>query len=80
MDSAVWPKNDPGKLEIAERLRRETTFSIKWIAARLDLGTPKSARALLHQWLQNHQSPPSPKPCPQLQFQPWFDPFSAGPS
>jgi hypothetical protein len=70
VDSAVRLKNDPGKLEIAERLRRETTLSIKWIAARLDLGTPKSARALLHQWMQNHEKPPSPKPCAQRQFQP----------
>ena len=70
MDSAVRLKNDPGKLEIAERLRRETTLSIKWIAARLDLGIPKSARALLHQWMQNHEKPPSPKPCAQRQFQP----------
>jgi hypothetical protein len=39
------------KLALAERLRRETTLSVKWIARRLQLGSPKSARALLHQWM-----------------------------
>src|SRR6266566_5126547 len=34
-------KNDPTKLEIAARLRRETTLSVKEIAARAHLGTSK---------------------------------------
>ena len=42
------PKSDPEKLAIAARLRRETTLTMKWIAARLKLGTWKSARAVLH--------------------------------
>jgi hypothetical protein len=41
-------KNDPAKLEIAARLRRETTLSIKAIAARVHLGTSKSANMKLH--------------------------------
>jgi hypothetical protein len=36
-------KSDPGKLEIAARLRRETTLSIKAIAKPTHLGTSKSA-------------------------------------
>jgi hypothetical protein len=36
-------RHDPAKLEIAARLRRETTLSVKQIATRLHLGTPKSA-------------------------------------
>jgi len=36
-------KSDPAKLQIAARLRVETTLTIKWIAARLHLGTTKSA-------------------------------------
>jgi hypothetical protein len=36
-------RHDPAKLEIAARLRRETTLSVKQIATRLYLGTPKSA-------------------------------------
>jgi hypothetical protein len=41
-------KSDPIKLAIEARLRRETTLPIKSIAARLDLGTSKSANARLH--------------------------------
>lgn len=36
-------KRDPCKLAIAVRLRKETTLSVKEIAARLHLGTPGSA-------------------------------------
>ena len=41
-------KSDPGKLEIAARLRRETTLSIKAIAKRTYLGTSKSANIRLY--------------------------------
>ncbi|MCX6923370.1 MAG: hypothetical protein NT154_09205 [Verrucomicrobia bacterium] len=40
-------KRDPAKLEIAARLRRETTLSVKHIATRVHLGTPESASARL---------------------------------
>jgi REP-associated tyrosine transposase len=69
-DLAGRLKNDPAKLAIAERLRQETTLSVKWIAGRLQLGTPKSARTLLHQWMQRSPTPAKPEPCTQLQFQP----------
>jgi REP element-mobilizing transposase RayT len=36
-------RHDPEKVRIAVRLRRETTLSVKQIAQRLHLGTPKSA-------------------------------------
>ena len=42
------PKNDPVKLDIAARLRRETALTIKAIAARVHLGTSKAANAKLH--------------------------------
>ncbi|MGO8674749.1 MAG: transposase [Limisphaerales bacterium] len=42
------PKNDPGKLAIAVRLRRETSLTIKAITARLDMGTYNTANARLH--------------------------------
>jgi len=32
-------KGDPGKVEIAWRLRRETTMTLRWIADRLHMGT-----------------------------------------
>lgn len=44
---ALRRKRDPGKLEIAVRLRKETTLSVKEIAARLQLGTPASASVCL---------------------------------
>jgi hypothetical protein len=46
-------KSDPGKLAIGERLRRETTLTIKTIAARANLGSAKSADARLHEWMRN---------------------------
>jgi|ERR1035441_307481 hypothetical protein len=65
-DLACRLKNDQGKLAIAARLRKETTLPLKWIAARLQMGTSKSSRSLLHQWMHHHDKPP----CTQLQFQP----------
>jgi hypothetical protein len=38
----------PTKLEIAARLRREMTLSVKEIAARAHLGTSKTGNAKLH--------------------------------
>jgi len=40
-------KHDTAKLEIAARLRRETTLSVKQIATRFHFGTPKSASVRL---------------------------------
>jgi hypothetical protein len=46
-DLSLRRKSDPSKLAPANRLRRETTLSVKAIAERLHLGSPKSARARL---------------------------------
>ena len=51
---AARPKSDPAKLAIAARLRKETTLTIKSIAARLHLGTSKSANARLHGWMRSN--------------------------
>jgi len=40
---AARRKHDPGKVQIALRLRRETTLTVKQIAERLHFGTAKSA-------------------------------------
>jgi hypothetical protein len=40
--------NDPAKLAIAGRLRQETTLTIKRMAARVHLGSSKSANTRLH--------------------------------
>jgi hypothetical protein len=69
-DLAARLKNDPAKLAIAAHVRTETTLWIKWIAARLQLGTSKSARAMLHQWMHTNEKPPKPILFAQLQFQP----------
>jgi hypothetical protein len=50
-------KSDPGKLRLAARLRRETVLSLKAIAARVGLGSPKSANARLHRWMQADGKP-----------------------
>jgi hypothetical protein len=47
-DLKVRRKNDVEKLEIGARLRRETTLTIKAVAARVQLGTSRSANANLH--------------------------------
>ena len=51
---ATRRKNDPAKLAIAGRLRKETTLTIKSIAARVHLGSSKSANARLHGWMRSH--------------------------
>ena len=47
-DLALRAKSDPTKMQIAARVRNETTLSIKEIAARIHLGTTKSANIRLH--------------------------------
>ena len=48
-------KSDPGKLEIAGRVRQETTLPVKWIANRLHMGSWKSATTRLHVWKKQHR-------------------------
>ena len=45
-------KGAAGKLELAARLRRETTMPLKWIAKRVGLGTSKSANRNVHRWMK----------------------------
>ena len=51
-DLLVRLKNDAVKLEIAARLRRETTLSTKAIAARVHLGSTKAANRSLHSYMR----------------------------
>jgi putative transposase len=53
-DLDCQPKSDPGKLALGSRLRRETTLPLKWIAARVKLGSSKSANAKLHLWMRTN--------------------------
>jgi hypothetical protein len=50
-------KSAAGKLALAARLRRETTMPLKWIAARVRLGTSKSANSKLHLWMKENKKP-----------------------
>jgi transcriptional regulator GlxA family with amidase domain len=45
-------RSDPVKLELAARLRRETTLSIKAIAARVGLGSSKPVNRSLHDYMR----------------------------
>ena len=58
-DLSSQRKRDPGKVQIAVRLRKETTLTVKDIAARLHLGTPASASACLLAAMTNAQSAPA---------------------
>lgn len=51
-DLLVRRKNDPVKLEMAARLRRETTLSTKAIALRIHLASSKAANRSLHRYLR----------------------------
>jgi putative transposase len=71
-DLATRRRSDPGKVAIAARLRQETTLPIKWIAARVQIGTAKGAKSVLHHLAQRHHSDNTAaglKPCTQLEFQ-----------
>src|SRR6266446_4303458 len=64
-------KNDAGKLAMASRVRRETTLPVKWIAGRLQMGTAKSVKSMLHHWMQDDREGTSnDNQSGQLQFQP----------
>ena len=56
-DLVTQRKSAAGKLALAARLRRETTMPLKWIAARVRLGTSKSANSKLHHWVKENTIP-----------------------
>jgi REP element-mobilizing transposase RayT len=63
-------KNAPGKLDLAARLRRETTMTVMWIALRVSLGTSKSANGKLHEWMKKQKSAKLPKTAPSQNKRP----------
>ena len=71
-DFAARRHSDPDKLAIAIRLSNETTLPVKWIAARVQIGTAKGAKAVLHRsgrGEDQHKPVPTDEPCAQLEFQ-----------
>jgi len=57
-DLASRRKSDPDKLALGILLRQQTTLAIKWIAARLHLGTSKGANANRHRWRLSYRESP----------------------
>ena len=49
-DLAERAKGDLGKVKIAARLREETLVTVKWIAARLEMGTAGYVNNRLYRW------------------------------
>jgi len=49
-------KSDPAKIDLAARLRRDTTLTITEIARRLSMGSRKSLGSKLHQWKKSHET------------------------
>ncbi len=71
-DLARRRRSDPGKLVIAERLRKETTLPVKWIATRVQIGTTKGAKSVLHHLARGKQPGKAAKTSnasEQLEFQ-----------
>jgi len=56
-------KQDPAKLQITIRLRKETTLSVKQIAERLHFGTTKSASLRLLTAMKNRASSDREQAC-----------------
>jgi len=69
-DLAVRRRSDPDKLAIAVRVRNEITLPVKWIAARVQIGTAKGAKSVLHRSGRGQHKPArADAPSPQLEFQ-----------
>lgn len=68
-DLATRRKSDPAKMAIAGRLRRETTLPVRWLAARVQIGTSKGARAVLFRWAnETNNARPLMTTCTQLEL------------
>jgi hypothetical protein len=70
-DLATRQRSDPGKVAIAVRLRNETTLPVKWIAARVQIGTAKGAKSVLHRsgrGPRQHKPARADESCAQLEF------------
>src|ERR1039458_10674248 len=70
--------NRPFFQAVTARLRSETTLPIKWIAARVQIGTAKGAKSVLPHLAQSQDQRKAARalePCAQLEFQSTVDPF-----
>jgi hypothetical protein len=76
LDLGLWTLEtsdcDPGKPASTARLRSETTLPLKWIAARVQIGTAKGAKSVLPHLAQSQDQRKTAKalePCAQIEFQ-----------
>lgn len=53
---AVRAKGAPEKVALAVRLRAETTMTVRWIARRLEMGSPAYVNHLLYRWRNSRRS------------------------
>jgi hypothetical protein len=77
-DLSARRRSDPDKLAIAVRLRDETSLPVKWIGARVQIGTVKRAKSVRHpsgRGQHQHKPARADEPCAQLEFQSTADPF-----
>jgi hypothetical protein len=76
-DLTTRRRTNRGKLAIAARLRNEPILPIKWIAARMHIGTPKGAKTVLHQLAQGQRrrQPAPPNDTNSSNSNPQFHPF-----
>ena len=56
-------------------MKKETTLPIKWIAARLQMGTSKSLKPMRLHWRHAQENASGSARCAQLQFPPPVRPF-----
>lgn len=71
-DFAMRRRSDPGKLALADRLRKETTLPVKWVAMRVQIGTTKGTKSMLHHLAHGKQqgkAAKASKSSEQLEFQ-----------
>ena len=57
--SYLWTGYSP-KLALAAWVRQETTLPIRWLAARLQMGSPKSLRPMLYDGIHPNEPPATP--------------------
>jgi hypothetical protein len=61
-DLGLRRRSAPEKPAMGARWRRETTLTIRRMAARLQLGTSRDAHVRLHEWMRDHGPGQAPRP------------------
>jgi hypothetical protein len=72
-DLKIQRENASGEWDLAARLRRETTMTVKWMVARVSLGMSKSANGKLHEWMKQRDAASLPSTTPSRADQPQLE-------